>query len=153
MAMTLQAWTRRLNRGTMEVMRVDNSDPGKHDHGFGLGAHEPELNDVSLGDEQLGQDNAGHGLLDSLGHGALEQLGGHVEIAQDFGHDQHHDGLDGLHDSVHASLGLGFGADDHHSLHEGLHEGLHDAQHDVGHDTQPDVAHDTAHDHDLSDLF
>ncbi|MEY2421340.1 MAG: hypothetical protein QOI95_1407 [Acidimicrobiaceae bacterium] len=178
MAMTLQAWTRGLNKGTMDVMRVDNSNSGQHDHGFGLGAHEPEQHDVSLGAEQLGHeagtehglfDSLGHGagtehgLFDSLGHGAeatAAALGGHVEVGlhHDFGHDGLHEGLDGLHDSVHHSVGLGFGGDEHHSLHEGLHEGLHetlhDTQHDLAHDPQHDVQHDVQH-HDtgLGDLF
>ena len=164
--MTLQAWTRGLNKGTMDVMRVDNSEHEKHDHGFGLGAHEPELHDASLGGEQLGHEaGAEHGLFDSLGHGAeagtAAALGGHVEVGHlthDFGHDGLHDGLDGLHDSVSHSLGLGFEGDQHHSLHEGLHEslhaGLHDTQHDVAHDLAHDPQHDVQH-HDtgLGDLF
>ena len=138
----------------MKVMRVDNSEHGEHDHGFGLGAHEPELHDVAVGGEQVGH-GAGteHGLFDSLGHGAdaglAAALGGHVEVDpldHDFGHDGLHEGLDGLHDSVHDSLGLGFDGDEHHSLHEGLHEGLHDAPHDA----QDDVQH---HDAGLGDLF
>lgn len=141
-------------------MRVDNQ-PGNHDHGFGLGAHEPEVHEAGLTDSQLAHDTStAHGLFDSLGHGATESLGGHVEIghlSNDFGHDGLHDGLDGLHDSVH-SIGLGFGGDDHHSLHEGLHENLHaglhepqqDLAHDVTHDPQHDVQH---HDSGLGDLF
>lgn len=148
--MTLEGWTGRLNRGTMDVMRVDNSEHGQHDHGFGLGAHEPERHDVSLGGEQLGHEaGTEHGLFDSLGQGveagAAAALGGHVEVghlSQDFGHDGLHEGLDGLHDSVSHSMGLGFGGDQHHSLHESLHE----AQDDVDHDTPDDVAQ-------IADLF
>ena len=158
----------------MDTMRVDNNaDPGRHDHGFGLGAHAPEPHEVTLGTEELNHPTGTeHGLFDSLGHGAdagtaaAAALGGHVEIghlAHDFGHDGLHEGLDGLHDSVSHSLGLGFEGDQHHSLHEGLHEslhaGLHDPQrhdlahglgHDVGHDPQHDVQH---HDSGLGDLF
>jgi hypothetical protein len=150
----------------MQVMRVDNSDQGKHDHGFGLGAHEPERHDVGLGTEQLGHEaGTEHGLFDSIGQGAApEHLGGHVEVGlnHDFGHDGLHEGLDGLHDSVHHSIGLGFEGDQHHSLHEGLHEslhaGLHDTTHslgDLGHDLAHDPQHDVQH-HDVGlggDLF
>ena len=145
----------------MDVMRVDNSDQGKHDHGFGLGAHEPERHDASLGSEQLGHESGTeHGVFDSIG----EHPGGHVEVghlAHDFGHDGLHDGLDGLHDSVHHSIGLGFEGDQHHGLHEGLHESLHSGLHETGHELGHDLAHDLAHDqqhdvqhHDgLGDLF
>lgn len=163
--MTLQAWTRSLDRGTMGTMRVDNNaEPGQHDHGFGLGAHAPEPHEVTLGDQVNHPTGAEHGLFDSLGHGAdagtAAALGGHVEIghlSSDVGHGLH-DGLDGLHDSVHHSLGLGFEGDQHHSLHEGLHENLHTDLHTVGHDVPHDLAHDPAHDpqhHDvgLGDLF
>ena len=141
----------------MDSMRVDDAQPLNNDHGFGLGAHHPEVHDVSLTDAQLGHDAAtAHGLFDSLGHGAVESLGGHVEVGHfthDFGHDGLHDGLDGLHDSVH-SIGLGFGGDEHHSLHEGLHETLHDTHHEVSHDVAHDPVHDVQH-HDtgLGDLF
>lgn len=168
--MTLQAWTRGLDGGTMDTMRVDNNaDPGRHDHGFGLGAHAPEPHEVTLGTEELNHPTGTeHGLFDSLGHGAgagtAAALGGHVEIGHLSADGTHglHDGLDGLHDSVHHSLGLGFGGDEHHSLHEGLHEGLHESLHadlhNAGHDVAHDLAHDPAHDpqhHDvgLGDLF
>ena len=161
--MPLQPWTHALNKATMNGMRVDNPDHGRHDHGFGHGAHEPELHDVDSGSDQVGHDTgADHGLVDSIGHGSEAGLaaalgghvdGGHVEVGHldhDFGHDGLHEGLDGLHDSVHHSLGLGFEGDEHHSLHEGLHEGLHDAAHDPQHDQQHDVQH---HDTGLGDLF
>ena len=172
MAITLQAWTHEQNKGTIGVMRVDNPEHGKHDHGFGLGAHDPEPHDVAVGGEQIGHEAGGeHGLFDSLGHGAeggtAAAVGGHVEsghLTHDFGHDGLHEGLDGLHDSVSHSLGLGFEGDQHHSLHEGLHEslhdtglhdaGLHDAQHDLAHGLEHDPQHDPQH-HDtgLGDLF
>jgi len=165
---TLKPWTASLNKGTMGVMRVDNVDPGNHDHGFGLGAHQPEPHEVGLTEAQLHDAGSVHGLFDSLGHGATENLGGHVEVGH-LGHDVSsnglHNGLEGLHDSVH-SIGLGFGGDEHHSLHDGLHEsslhdGLHESQ-DLGHDLTHGVSHDPGHDpghdvqhHDtgLGDLF
>jgi len=151
----------------MEGMRVDNSDHGRTDRGFGLGAREPERPDVTADDERIahgvgaaagqtlgerfGQGaEAGQGLLDSIGDDAeAVSFGGHVEVGHlehDFGHDGLHEGLDGLHDSVSDSVGLGFEGDEHHSLHESLSEGLHEDTHD----SQPD-----AHDHDgrLGDLF
>jgi hypothetical protein len=151
----------------MDVMRVDNPEHSRHDHGFGLGAHDPERHDVTLGSEQLGHETGSeHGLFDSIGHstdaGVAAALGGHVEVghlAHDFGHNGLHEGLDGLHDSVSHSLGLGFEGDHHHGLHEGLHEslhaGLHDPQHDLahgllGHDAPHDAQH---HDSGLGDLF
>jgi hypothetical protein len=150
----------------MDVMRVDNPEHGKHDHGFGLGAHDPEPHEVSPVSEPQGHEaESQHGLFDSIGHGAGASLGGHVEVGHlsaDFGHDGLHEGLDGLHDSVHHSIGLGFEGDHHHSLHEGLHEGLHDSLHADLHDTQHDLGHGLAHDpqHDvhhndtgLGDLF
>lgn len=137
-------------------MRADNPEHPHHDHGFGLGARDPEVHDtreIALGlggDEHAVHADSGsihHGGLGDLGHG-VEHFGGHVEVGhldQDFG--QHHDGLHGLHDSI----GLGFGGGDHeHSLHESLHESLHDHQ-DLGHDIQH---HDPVADHHgLGDLF
>lgn len=141
-------------------MRVDNANPGNPDHGFGLGAHQPDPHEVGLTDAQVHDAASVHGVFDSLGHGATESLGGHVEVGH-LGHEVSsnglHNGLEGLHDSVH-SIGLGFGGDEHHSLHDGLHDtlhdGLHDQQHDLGHDIAHDPAHDVQH-HDtgLGDLF
>jgi hypothetical protein len=144
--MAFQAWTRRHNKGTIDVMRVDNPEEGHHDHGFGQGAVQPEHHDIGLGVEQgIDHDTASHGMLDHIGQGAeAAALGGHADIGHldhDFGHDGLHDGLDGLHDSVHHSIGLGFEGDQHHSLHDGLHDVQHDAAHDTHHDGA-DLHHD-----------
>ena len=130
-------------------MRVDNSQHPHHDHGFGLGAREPEAHELGVGiggPEHVDPSSVHSGGLGELGHldqVGPEHFGGHVEVGHldhDFG--QHHDGLHGLHDSI----GIGFTGDEHHSLHDTLHE-QHDPTHDVQHHDVP------ADHHGLGDLF